>query len=98
MRVISSTGYRWSFGLEHARQLLLATRVGGEQLSTATARRAGSSRPGAAASSGSNGSTASRSTRTPTLARCLDCEPDQRSGAGSTNRSPMSSPSPGPAR
>ena len=33
MRVISRTGYRWSFGLEHARGLLLATRVGGEPLS-----------------------------------------------------------------
>ena len=33
VRVISRTGYRWSFGLEHARGLLLATRVGGEPLS-----------------------------------------------------------------
>jgi DMSO/TMAO reductase YedYZ molybdopterin-dependent catalytic subunit len=30
--VISRTGYRWSFGLEHARDLLVATRVGGEPL------------------------------------------------------------------
>ena len=33
VRVISHTGYRWSFGLERARGLLLATRVGGEPLS-----------------------------------------------------------------
>ena len=33
VRVISRTGYRWSFGLEDARELLLATRVGGEPLS-----------------------------------------------------------------
>jgi DMSO/TMAO reductase YedYZ molybdopterin-dependent catalytic subunit len=33
VRVISRTGYRWSFGLEHARGLLLATRVDGEPLS-----------------------------------------------------------------
>lgn len=33
VRVISRTGYRWSFGLEHARGLLLATRVGDEPLS-----------------------------------------------------------------
>jgi DMSO/TMAO reductase YedYZ molybdopterin-dependent catalytic subunit len=33
VRVISRTGYRWSFGLEHARGLLLATHVGGEALS-----------------------------------------------------------------
>jgi hypothetical protein len=33
VRVISRTGYRWSFGLEHARGLVLATRVGGEPLS-----------------------------------------------------------------
>ena len=32
VRVISRTGYRWSFGLEDARGLLLATRVGGEPL------------------------------------------------------------------
>jgi len=33
VRVISRTGYRWSFGLEDARALLLATRVGDEALS-----------------------------------------------------------------
>jgi DMSO/TMAO reductase YedYZ molybdopterin-dependent catalytic subunit len=33
VRVISRTGYRWSFGAEHARGLLLATHVGGEPLS-----------------------------------------------------------------
>ena len=33
MRVISRTGYRWSFGLHDARALLLATHVGGEPLS-----------------------------------------------------------------
>ena len=33
MRVISHTGYRWSFELREARRLLLATGVGGEALS-----------------------------------------------------------------
>ncbi len=33
VRVISRTGYRWSFGLEHGRGLLLATHVGDERLS-----------------------------------------------------------------
>ena len=33
VRVISRTGYRWSFSLADARGLLLATRVGGEPLS-----------------------------------------------------------------
>ena len=33
MRVISRTGYRWSFGLDDARGLLLATHVGDEPLS-----------------------------------------------------------------
>jgi Oxidoreductase molybdopterin binding domain len=33
VRVISRTGYRWSFGLDDARELLVATRVGGEPLS-----------------------------------------------------------------
>jgi DMSO/TMAO reductase YedYZ molybdopterin-dependent catalytic subunit len=33
VRVISHTGYRWSFELRDARRLLLATRVGGEPLS-----------------------------------------------------------------
>jgi DMSO/TMAO reductase YedYZ molybdopterin-dependent catalytic subunit len=33
VRVISRTGYRWSFGLDDARELLLATHVGGEPLS-----------------------------------------------------------------
>jgi DMSO/TMAO reductase YedYZ molybdopterin-dependent catalytic subunit len=33
VRVISRTGYRWSFGIEHARGLLLATHVGDEPLS-----------------------------------------------------------------
>jgi DMSO/TMAO reductase YedYZ molybdopterin-dependent catalytic subunit len=33
VRVISRTGYRWSFGLGDARGLLLATHVGGEPLS-----------------------------------------------------------------
>jgi DMSO/TMAO reductase YedYZ molybdopterin-dependent catalytic subunit len=33
VRVISHTGYRWSFSLEKARELLLATEVGGEPLS-----------------------------------------------------------------
>ena len=33
VRVISRTGYRWSFGLRDARALLLATHVGGEPLS-----------------------------------------------------------------
>jgi DMSO/TMAO reductase YedYZ molybdopterin-dependent catalytic subunit len=33
VRVISRTGYRWSFEIEHARGLLLATRVGDEPLS-----------------------------------------------------------------
>ena len=33
VRVISRTGYRWSFGLRHARALLLATHVGAEPLS-----------------------------------------------------------------
>jgi DMSO/TMAO reductase YedYZ molybdopterin-dependent catalytic subunit len=31
--VASRTGYRWSFALEDARMLLLATHVGGDQLS-----------------------------------------------------------------
>jgi DMSO/TMAO reductase YedYZ molybdopterin-dependent catalytic subunit len=35
IRVISRTGYRWSFGIEHARGLLLATHVGDEPLSHA---------------------------------------------------------------
>jgi DMSO/TMAO reductase YedYZ molybdopterin-dependent catalytic subunit len=33
VRVISHTGYRWSFDIRTARQLLLATHVGGEALS-----------------------------------------------------------------
>lgn len=33
LRVISRTGYRWSFSLAEARELLLATHVGGEALS-----------------------------------------------------------------
>jgi DMSO/TMAO reductase YedYZ molybdopterin-dependent catalytic subunit len=33
VRVISRTGYRWSFGLDEARGLLLATHVGDEPLS-----------------------------------------------------------------
>ncbi|MQA93038.1 MAG: molybdopterin-dependent oxidoreductase, partial [Gemmatimonas sp.] len=33
VRVVSVTGYRWSFSLEDAREMLLATRVGGEPLS-----------------------------------------------------------------
>ena len=33
VRVISRTGYRWSFDLDHARAQLLATHVGGEPLS-----------------------------------------------------------------
>ena len=33
VRVISRTGYRWSFALDHARGLLLATHVGDEPLS-----------------------------------------------------------------
>lgn len=33
MRVVSHTGYRWSFPLAQARGLLLATMVGDEQLS-----------------------------------------------------------------
>jgi DMSO/TMAO reductase YedYZ molybdopterin-dependent catalytic subunit len=33
VRVISHTGYRWSFSLDDARRLLLATHVGGEPLS-----------------------------------------------------------------
>jgi DMSO/TMAO reductase YedYZ molybdopterin-dependent catalytic subunit len=33
VRVISHTGYRWSFSLDHARGLLLATHVAGEPLS-----------------------------------------------------------------
>jgi hypothetical protein len=33
VRVISATGYRWSFSLDDAREMLLATRVGGEQIS-----------------------------------------------------------------
>ncbi|HEY3020416.1 MAG TPA: molybdopterin-dependent oxidoreductase [Solirubrobacteraceae bacterium] len=33
VRVISHTGYRWSFAVEDARDLLLATHVGGEALS-----------------------------------------------------------------
>jgi hypothetical protein len=33
LRVISTTGYRWSFGLDDAGELLLATHVGGEPLS-----------------------------------------------------------------
>ena len=33
VRVISHTGYRWSFTAEYARRCLLATRVGGEPLS-----------------------------------------------------------------
>ncbi len=33
VRVISRTGYRWSFGLDDARDLLLATQVGDEPLS-----------------------------------------------------------------
>jgi DMSO/TMAO reductase YedYZ molybdopterin-dependent catalytic subunit len=33
VRVVSVTGYRWSFSLADAREMLLATRVGGEPLS-----------------------------------------------------------------
>jgi Oxidoreductase molybdopterin binding domain len=33
IRVVSITGYRWSFSLADAREMLLATRVGGEPLS-----------------------------------------------------------------
>ena len=33
VRVFSQTGYRWSFSIDDARELLLATRVGGEPLS-----------------------------------------------------------------
>ncbi len=33
VRVVSRTGYRWSFSLDDARDLLLATQVGGETLS-----------------------------------------------------------------
>jgi DMSO/TMAO reductase YedYZ molybdopterin-dependent catalytic subunit len=33
VRVISRTGYRWSFSLADARRMLLATRVDGEPLS-----------------------------------------------------------------
>ena len=33
VRLVSETGYRWSFDLADARELLLATRVGGEPLS-----------------------------------------------------------------
>jgi hypothetical protein len=33
VRVVSVTGYRWSFWLDDAREILLATRVGGESLS-----------------------------------------------------------------
>jgi hypothetical protein len=33
VRVVSVTGYRWSFSLDDARKMLLATRVGGEPLS-----------------------------------------------------------------
>jgi DMSO/TMAO reductase YedYZ molybdopterin-dependent catalytic subunit len=33
VRVVSHTGYRWSFALADARELLLATRVGDEPLS-----------------------------------------------------------------
>ncbi len=33
VRVVSQTGYRWSFSIDDARELLLATRVGGEPLS-----------------------------------------------------------------
>jgi molybdopterin-dependent oxidoreductase-like protein protein len=33
VRVVSVTGYRWSFSLDDAREMLLATRVGGEPLS-----------------------------------------------------------------
>ena len=33
VRVISVTGYRWSFSIDDAREMLLATRVGGEPLS-----------------------------------------------------------------
>jgi Oxidoreductase molybdopterin binding domain len=32
LSVVSRTGYRWSFGIDHARDLLLATHVGGEPL------------------------------------------------------------------
>jgi DMSO/TMAO reductase YedYZ molybdopterin-dependent catalytic subunit len=33
LRVVSVTGYRWSFSLDDARDLMLATKVGGEPLS-----------------------------------------------------------------
>jgi molybdopterin-dependent oxidoreductase-like protein protein len=33
VRVVSVTGYRWSFSLDDAREMMLATRVGGEPLS-----------------------------------------------------------------
>jgi DMSO/TMAO reductase YedYZ molybdopterin-dependent catalytic subunit len=33
VRVVSRTGYRWSFSLDDARDLLLATQVGSEALS-----------------------------------------------------------------
>jgi DMSO/TMAO reductase YedYZ molybdopterin-dependent catalytic subunit len=33
VRVVSRTGYRWSFSIDDADGLLLATRVGGERLS-----------------------------------------------------------------
>ena len=52
VRVISHTGYRWSFELPDARRLLLATGVGERRSPTSTARRPAWSRPAGAGSSG----------------------------------------------
>ena len=46
VRVISRTGYRWSFGLDDARGLLLATHVGDEPLITRPRRALPARRPG----------------------------------------------------
>ena len=48
VRVISRTGYRWSFDLADARALLLATHVGDEPLSHRHGRTVPARRPGPA--------------------------------------------------
>ena len=79
VRVISHTGYRWSFRARPTRAACCWPRTSAASRSpTATARRAGWSRPAGAASSGSSGWSASRSTTGPTRARS-----PRRSGAAS---------------
>ena len=111
VRVISQTGYRWSFPLDEAAALLLATHVGDEPLSHghgAPVRLVAPGRRGfqwvkwvarieltTEADPGALASTV--------LERAFTAEGRGeglacRSGASSTNRSPTSSPGPVPAR